>query len=216
MILAIETSGTVCGAALHDGNAIVAVREDDRPRIHDAALTGQIRGVLEEGHIGWEQIDAVACSIGPGSFTGIRIGLSMAKGLCYSLGKKLVAVPTLDSLAFAARTAAHRAGANRIIAALAAESDKCYVCSYDLEGNRLEDYRTVRRNDITDPGTGALVIGTASLYFTGREIASEIGITLPRVQYIAELGSVLYARGTGNDPEHTDPLYVTSVVHTAN
>ena len=216
MILAIETSGTVCGAALHDGNAIVAVREDDRPRIHDAALTDQIKGVLEDSHIDWEQIDAVACSIGPGSFTGIRIGLSMAKGLCYSLGKKMVAVPTLDSMAFAARGAAKRGGATRIITALTAESDKCYVCSYDLDGNRLEEYRTVRRNDITNPGSGALVIGTASLYFTGREIASEIGITLPRVRYVAELGSVLYTKGTVVDPEQTDPMYVTTVVHTAN
>lgn len=214
MILAIETSGAICGVALHNGTEIVALREDDRPRIHDAVLVDQVKGVLADAGVSADALTAVACSIGPGSFTGLRIGLSVAKGLCFSLGIPLVAVPTLDSLAFAARDVATLHECDRIIVALTAEGEKCYVGMFDAFGARLEEHRTLLRGALPEVGANMLVIGTAALYFTSRGAGPENGISLPRVRYTAELGATMLARGMADNPAHTEPLYVTTVVHT--
>ena len=214
MILAIETSGAICGVAVHDGAHIVALREDDRPRIHDEVLMSQIQGVLGDAGISFAQLTAVACSVGPGSFTGIRIGLSAAKGLCFSLNIPLVPVPTLDALAFAAVDDARSRGATRIVVALIAEGEKCYYGAFDGAGTRLEAYQTLLRSALPPVGANTLVIGSASLYFTARGAGPEDGISLPRVRFVANLGATLFARGISENPTLTEPLYVTTVVHT--
>ena len=215
MILAIETSGTVCGVALHDGARIIAMREDERPRVHDTVLSTQIHDVLNEAGIAAGSLDAVACSIGPGSFTGLRIGLSMAKGLCYALGKPLVPVPTLDALAFSARSRAAELGSDRLIAAILAEGDKFYCGVFDGNAARMEDYRTLRRTELPLFTPRTLVIGTAGLYFTGQGNGPVVEAVVPRVAHVAELGSVLHANGRGREPAGVEPLYVTLVVHAA-
>ncbi len=216
MILAIETTGNACGVALHNGERIVALREDERPRIHDVVLMSQVEDVLREQGIAPRELEAVACSVGPGSFTGLRIGLSMAKGLCFATGKKLVPVPTLDMLAIAAVAHAAESKARQIVVAIAAEGDKCYVGVFDPRGQRLEEYRTVRRAELPALDGKTLVIGSAASYFSVLETDPVVVVDRPSVRHVASLGAQLYYQsGVAADPAGVEPLYVTPVIHTA-
>ena len=99
-ILLIETATKVCSVGLAQGNKIIALREDKSLQYsHSSLLTSFIDEVLREAAIGFKNLDAVAVSMGPGSYTGLRIGVSVAKGLCYALDIPLIAINTLQSLA---------------------------------------------------------------------------------------------------------------------
>ena len=99
VILNIETSTTVCSAALTAEGMILTHYEDFEGRNHAALLSGYVKACLDFLNKKELQLDAVAVSIGPGSYTGLRIGLSEAKGLAYALDVPLIAVPTLKLMA---------------------------------------------------------------------------------------------------------------------
>ncbi len=101
-ILLIETTTNVCSVALGSGNGVVCYRESRDEKAHASMLTVFIQEVLSEAGIEPGQLDAVAVSQGPGSYTGLRIGVSAAKGICYGIEKPLIAVGTLQALAFKA------------------------------------------------------------------------------------------------------------------
>ncbi len=98
-ILLIETATEVCGAAISVDGEVVAIREDPDAQNHAALLTLQIKACLREANLGITEIDAVAVSAGPGSYTSLRVGVATAKGICYALNKPLIAVNTLQALA---------------------------------------------------------------------------------------------------------------------
>ncbi|EDM36552.1 putative glycoprotease family exported protein [Pedobacter sp. BAL39] len=99
IILQIETSTQVCSAAIsRDGHTIV-LKEEMASNIHAGSLTLFIQDVMKTAGIGFDALDAVAVSKGPGSYTGLRIGVSTAKGLCYALETPLIAVDTLQMMA---------------------------------------------------------------------------------------------------------------------
>ena len=100
-ILSIDTSGLTGGVALTRGNEIVAERALNVRRTHARRLLPTIQNVLEECEVSLDQLDAFALTKGPGSFTGIRIGMATIKGLAYALNKPLVGVSTLAALASA-------------------------------------------------------------------------------------------------------------------
>ncbi len=95
-ILNIETSTSVCSVALTSEGAILQHAEDFQGRNHAVVLSGFIKEALDHLRRHEMALDAVAVSIGPGSYTGLRIGLSEAKGLTYALGIPLIGVPTLE------------------------------------------------------------------------------------------------------------------------
>jgi tRNA threonylcarbamoyladenosine biosynthesis protein TsaB len=99
LIINIETATAVCSAALGRDGEVIAFRETTEPNSHSLMLGTFIKEVLEEAGITSAELDAVAVSSGPGSYTGLRIGVSMAKGLAYSLDIPLIAVPTLKAMA---------------------------------------------------------------------------------------------------------------------
>ena len=99
VILNIETSTTVCSAALTAEGMLLTHYEDFEGRNHAALLSGYVKACLDFLNEKELQLDAVAVSIGPGSYTGLRIGLSEAKGLAYALDVPLIAVPTLKLMA---------------------------------------------------------------------------------------------------------------------
>ena len=99
LILAIETATKVSSVALSDGNKIVAVLTMENGPEHSATLVPNIGKLLEMAGKTRKDLNAVAVSVGPGSFTGLRIGLATAKGLAYALNIPLIAVPTLKALA---------------------------------------------------------------------------------------------------------------------
>ena len=100
-VLSIETSTMLGGVAVVDENAgLIAETRLNVKSTHSERLMSVIDSVLKESMMSLNDIDAFAVSIGPGSFTGLRIGLSTAKGLSYATGKPLITVPTLDAFAW--------------------------------------------------------------------------------------------------------------------
>lgn len=96
IILSIETSTSVCSAALHQEAKLLAALEVHQEYSHASKLAVLIDQVTKIADTPLEKIKAVALSSGPGSYTGLRIGTSLAKGLCYALDVPLIAVPTLQ------------------------------------------------------------------------------------------------------------------------
>jgi len=102
LILSIETATEVCSASLALDGKSIALKETQGSNEHSAQLTLFIEEVMKESGKSLHELDAIAISMGPGSYTGLRIGVSTAKGLCFALGKPLIAVSTLKSMALIA------------------------------------------------------------------------------------------------------------------
>ena len=98
MILSIETSTEVCSVALHNQGRLVADRESIEAYSHAEKLAPLIDEILVNNKIKRAELTAVAVSAGPGSYTGLRIGTSTAKGLCYALEIPLITISTLESM----------------------------------------------------------------------------------------------------------------------
>ena len=97
-IILIETSTALCSAAIAENGAITAYRESSAPKAHASLTSVFIDEMLKELGLTLADCDAVCVSIGPGSYTGLRVGVSTAKGLCFGAGKPLLAAGTLDTL----------------------------------------------------------------------------------------------------------------------
>ena len=100
MILCLETSTAVCSVALVENGNVVALRESLDGQNHAEKITLFIDEVMKEAGVAYKDLDAVATSMGPGSYTGLRIGVSTAKGLCYAMEKPLIAIDTLAAMAY--------------------------------------------------------------------------------------------------------------------
>ena len=103
-IILIETSTALCSAAIAEDGAITAYRESSASKAHASLTAVFIQEMLQERGITLADCDAVCVSMGPGSYTGLRVGVSTAKGLCFGAGKPLLAVGTLDTLVAQAST----------------------------------------------------------------------------------------------------------------
>lgn len=99
-IISIETATPVCSVALHRDGELLALRESDDQRKHAENITVFVDEVVKEANIPIQDINAIAISKGPGSYTGLRIGVSAAKGLCYGLSIPLIAINTLEGMLY--------------------------------------------------------------------------------------------------------------------
>ena len=97
-IILIETSTALCSTALAEDGAITSYRESSAPKAHASLTAVFIEEMLSERGLALADCDVVCVSMGPGSYTGLRVGVSTAKGLCFGSGKPLLAVGTLDTL----------------------------------------------------------------------------------------------------------------------
>ena len=97
-IILIETSTALCSVALAENGAVTAYRESSAPKAHASLTAVFVQEVLAERGVSLGDCDAVCVSMGPGSYTGLRVGVSTAKGICFGSGKPLIAVGTLDTL----------------------------------------------------------------------------------------------------------------------
>jgi len=98
-LLHIETATNVCSVALSCNGQLLSFRESSVKNAHSSVLTIFIEENFKSAGIKNSEIDAIAVSEGPGSYTGLRIGVATAKGLCYALDKPLIAIPTLEAMA---------------------------------------------------------------------------------------------------------------------
>ena len=100
IILSVETSSTICSAAIIENGEILSCVEELCPREHIEKLPGFVKKAFDKSNKTVSNIDAIAVSIGPGSFTGLRIGLGFSKGMAFSRGLPIIPVPTMLSLAY--------------------------------------------------------------------------------------------------------------------
>lgn len=98
-ILQIETATSICSVAVSVNGETISFKEEQGQNLHAANLTLFIDEAVKAGGLSYQELDAIAVSKGPGSYTGLRIGVSTAKGLCYALDKPLIAIETLEMMA---------------------------------------------------------------------------------------------------------------------
>lgn len=137
-ILLIETATQICSAVLSVDGGVVARRESDTPNAHSTCLSVFVDEVLREGAVKPHELDAVCVSAGPGSYTGLRIGVSTAKGFCYALGIPLLSVPTLLSMA-ALYYRQHPDYRGLVCPMIDARRMECYTMVVDSNMNILRD-----------------------------------------------------------------------------
>ena len=125
LILAIETATDRCGVALLSDRNLLVELLLTRPRSHAESLVPMIQEALSLARVSAAQIEVVAVSMGPGSYTGLRIGVSTAKGLAFASDATLVGVPSLDALALA--VADHASAGDHLLTAFAARRDEVYA-----------------------------------------------------------------------------------------
>jgi len=128
-ILSIETSSTICGITITSGHDFLAMNEQLSPRKHVEILPDLFKKTLVESGLTLNNIDAIAISIGPGSFTGLRIGLGFAKGLAYSHDLPIIPIPTFLSLAYGIKEKKPENGI------LHSHGDKVFYQEFNWENN---------------------------------------------------------------------------------
>lgn len=99
IVLAIDTALERCSAAVLDGGGVRASASESMARGHQERLGPLVREVMAEAGVGFPELDRIGVTVGPGSFTGLRVGLAFAKGLGFALGRPVVGVGTLEALA---------------------------------------------------------------------------------------------------------------------
>ena len=97
-ILQIDTATEVCSVSISENGKLLVEKSAEEPNMHASSLTGYIDASLKELQLAYHDLTAVAVSMGPGSYTGLRIGVSTAKGLCYALDIPLLGVNTLSAM----------------------------------------------------------------------------------------------------------------------
>ena len=139
IILCIETATTMCSVALGKDGKLIAHKELNEGYTHAENITVFIQDVITQAKTGISQLDAVAVSKGPGSYTGLRIGVSSAKGLCYALDKPLIAVETLEHFSLS-QSRLRTPDLNHpalFCPMLDARRMEVYCAVYDKEGNEV-------------------------------------------------------------------------------
>ena len=141
MILCLETATPVCSVALNSACCTLALRETEGQNAHSEKITNFIREVMEVGKIDYKQLDAVAVSKGPGSYTGLRIGVSTAKGICYAADLPLIAIDTLEAMAYGmkAKLGSQISENNLLIPMIDARRMEVYAAVFDANLNKIKD-----------------------------------------------------------------------------
>lgn len=140
--LGIETATSICGVALIRENMAPVERILEIPNVHSEQLVPLIEEVLDQSRTRVDQLDVIAVSIGPGSFTGLRIGLSTAKGLSFAADIPLIPVPTLEALAYNVIRAGVSTSGTSVLSLLDAHRGDAYWSVYRISQDlALEEVR---------------------------------------------------------------------------
>ena len=223
-VLGSETATSVCGAAVVSGGSVRAAHAVEGSHLHAEHLMAIIDRSLVQAGVVLRDLDAIAVSIGPGSFTGLRIGLSAAKGLALAAGKPVVPVPTLEAIA----RQAVRAGAadlpRRILPVLDARRDEVYCQIFETAGasvRALDEERDMTVAGLVDTlgDRPVLVTGEAAhrveaeLRRRGGRVGAGVAFAPPdaarcEAAVVALIGEELAARGAAADLNDLEPRYI--------
>lgn len=221
-LLHIESSSTVCSVALSNDSNLLALEEIDGGYTHAENLHVFIQKILKDKSISAKELSAVSVSIGPGSYTGLRIGFSAAKGLAYALNIPLISIDTLQALAFSA---------------LEKEKHDGLYCPM-IDARRMEVYTAVynQQLEMINPAK-ALILDEQSIlsfpkekdiYFFGDGMpkAKELLQTLPNARFIESivpsakaLINLAFQKYTSKefaDIAYSEPFYLKEVYFTTS
>lgn len=227
LILCIETGTDICSVGLVNNGELISLRESDSGRDHAKKVALFVDELLSENDIAPEQIDAVAVGEGPGSYTGLRIGVSFAKGLCYGTGKPLIAISSLAALT-AVACQDYDAGIIdvenwdkvRLCPMIDARRMEVYTQVFDSAGNAISD---VTAEVVDEQSLAQYRADGAELVIFGSGAAKceqVLGATLievtPSVRGMATLAEQKYAAADFVDVAYFEPYYLKDFVVTTS
>jgi len=220
MLLAIDTATRLISLALHDGQSVAAESTWQTDQYHTAELAPQAALLLRRAGVEPSQLQAIAVAIGPGSYTGLRIGLGFAKGLALAQGVPLVGVPTLDGLMRAQPQRAERA-----LALLQAGRGRVTAAPYRWDVRKLRWEADGAARVMEWPALAAELAGESAeagaVYVAGEIDAAGLELlrglrgkvrlasaaqSLRRAGYLAEIGWERLRAGA-DDPSRLAPIY---------
>lgn len=222
-ILLIETSTSLCSVALAVDGRIVANRESTQPRAHAASTAPFVKEILDRQGLLAPDLDAVCVSAGPGSYTGLRVGVSTAKGICFATGRPLLSVGTLEILVHQAREAGLLPpGCRYVIPMIDARRMEVYTAVFTPEGEQLTEVQpqiigadSFRREISEGP---VLVIGDGAAKCSG----TLTGEGLRFVQACPTAAAMLtpamreFEAGHFQDTAYFEPFYLKQFVATVS
>lgn len=213
-ILCIETATTNCSVSLGINGKLHAIKEEnDLNYSHSERLHILIHNILEESGVKLFNLDAIAISKGPGSYTGLRIGVSAAKGLCFSLDKPLISVPTLTSLAFKVKEPGYT------VTMLDARRMEVYSAVFDAEKIQVEETNAI----ILDSHSYLSILEAGRVNFIGSGVAKFRGICdhpnavfieneLPSAGEMIHLATKKYHNREFEDVAYFEPYYLKDFI----
>ncbi len=205
-ILAIETSGSTCGAALIDNSGLLGEYNLYGSNLHDRLLSENIRRLLGDLSFDVKDIDAVAVSAGPGSFTGLRIGAAVAKGLCFGDNPPLIAVPTLSALALAASQSYGKFEFYKILPVIPAYKDIIYYQEFDKAAKPKSEIQTGTISEFAVDSGNTLLCGPGAGLVSDDSSVEVLNTLSPA--YIATLGMQMFREGKLTSTTDFTPHYV--------
>jgi len=231
LILHIETSTELCSVALSHGNQCLAVRENSEGRNHATMLTPFIDELIKAQNIDIHQLDSVSISSGPGSYTGLRIGLSTAKGLCYGGNIPLIAISTLQamSIGLVSSFRFQVSSSKPVTSNLKLETLLCpmidarrmevYTALFDLNGNQLKEVSA----EIITEQSFASWLDERPVYFFGngatkcRSIITHPNAVFPEdyahsARYMIEPALQAYSEKRFEDVAYFEPFYLKDFI----
>ena len=162
-IILIDTSTALCSAALCEDGVVTASRCSGEGRSHASLCAPFVDEILKERGLDVRGCDAVCVSAGPGSYTGLRVGVSTAKGLCFGGGLKLLSISTLDVLVATALRDGLAEGCKYIVPMIDARRMEVYSALYSAQGERLSEIEPA----IIDEGSYAAQLQQGPVLFIG-------------------------------------------------
>jgi len=213
-ILAIETSTMLGGVAIADEKGLIAETRLNVKSTHSERLMATIDEQLKQAEMTLADIDAFAVASGPGSFTGLRIGLGTAKGLCFATGKPLVLVPTLDAFARSFPFAEHP-----VCVMLDARRGELYAAVFRWDNGfvkMLDAISAVPEDLFRDLDSPVILAGEGALVYRDRLIAllGERALFAPLISMVpspanvAMLGLEKAMRGEFTEASAAEPFYI--------
>ncbi len=225
VILNIETSTRVCSVALAVDGVVKAIKESRVKNSHAEQVTLFSEMVVEKAGFTFEQLDAIAISKGPGSYTGLRIGVSTAKGYCFALDKPLISVGTLDAMAWglvnALRNKKQLLHAYYYCPMIDARRMEVYDAVYDYKLNKVKEVNAT----ILDKDTYAEYFADRAVVFggDGAEKAKELYFNIkgkayfldgfePSSMHMAMLAEQKFQNSDFEDVAYFEPYYLKEFV----
>jgi tRNA threonylcarbamoyladenosine biosynthesis protein TsaB len=224
-LILIETSTALCSAALAEDGVITSYRESSAPKAHASLTAVFIQEMLEEKGLTIADCDAVCVSKGPGSYTGLRVGVSTAKGLCFGSGKPLIAISTLDILVAQAQIPEDL---KYIVPMVDARRMEVYAAVYEIAGQAGNDVRQITETApaIIDENSYSDILEKGKVLFIGdgagkcADVIKHPNATFvqcwPKASAMLEPAMKAYKEKRFEDVAYFEPFYLKEFVATVS